>query len=106
MLGDATRWSFSKPSLLPYFRRQWQFVEFSAGFTPRRIMPLQDGYESLAVRRLQQMHHFVDDDVFQQIPRFFREFRVEPEMAVTVVAASPLGFHPLQEITGNRHVQL
>lgn len=40
-------------------------------------MFLKDGYESLAVNRLEQMHHLVDDDLFEEVLRFFNEFRVE-----------------------------
>jgi len=48
------------------------------------------------VRWLAQMRHLVNDNVFEKVLRFLDEFCVKPDMPGTVVATSPLSFHPLQ----------
>lgn len=45
MADIASFWLTAQPvtgCLPPLLRAQWEFVEFSAGFAPRRIMPLKD----------------------------------------------------------------
>ena len=69
-------------------------------------MFLKDGDESLAVRWFQQVDHFVDDHVLDQVLGLFHQLGIESDVSRFVVAASPLGFHPLQEITGGFHLQL
>ena len=44
------------------------------------------------------MSHFVNDHVFKQVFRFLHEFGVKADMAGPVIAAAPLGFHPLKKI--------
>ncbi len=56
--------------------------------------------------RLNEMNHLVNDHVFQEILRLRHELRVEADVSCLMIAASPLGFHPLQEIPGHFHVQL
>src|SRR5437870_4243438 len=69
-------------------------------------MFLEDCDKMLAMHWLYEVSHFVDDDVFEQVLRLLHEFSVETDMAGAVVAASPLGFHPLQEISADFHFQL
>lgn len=53
------------------------------------------------MRRFDQMHHLVHDDVLQQVLRLLRQLGVEADGAGGWGAASPLGFHALQEVGGN-----
>ena len=62
---------FSAISLLPDLCSQWQFVELGAGLTPAGVMLFKDGDEAITVRGLDQMSHFMHDDVLQQILRLF-----------------------------------
>ena len=55
------------------------------------------GDEPLVMRWLQQVEHFVEQDVFQALARLFGEFGVEADVAGVVVAASPASFHVLYE---------
>jgi len=61
----------------------------------------KDGYEAVAVCWLQQVHHSVNDNVFEQILRLLHQFCVKADVSRLMIAASPLGFHSLQEIFGN-----
>ena len=58
------------------------------------------------MRRLQQVRHLVNDDVFEKVLRFLHEFCVKPDVSSAVVATSPLGFHPLQKIGRHIHFEL
>ena len=69
-------------------------------------MSCEDCDEALAVGWLQQVRHLMHDDVFEQILRLLHELRVEADMTRTVIAASPLGLHPLEKIPGDSHLQL
>src|SRR5437588_2631527 len=89
----------AQPSFLPSLCRQGQLVEFSASFSPSWIMLVEKCHKALAVRWLQQMCHFMDNDVFEQVFRFLHEFRVEADVAGEVVATSPAGFHALKKVT-------
>lgn len=52
------------------------------------------------------MNHLVDDHIFDQIPRLLYQFGVETDVAGPMIAASPLGFHPLQKVSGDSYFQL
>ena len=67
-------------------------------------MLCEDRNEAIAVRGLYEMDHLMDDDVFEKVFWLFHEFRIEPDMSCLMIAASPLGFHPLQEIAGHVHL--
>ena len=58
----------------------------------------EDGEKPFAVRRFNEVNHFVDDHVFNQIFRLRNQARVYPDMTCFVIAASPFCLHPLQEI--------
>lgn len=68
-------------------------------------MLIQDRDESITMGRLQEMSHFVDDDVFQEILGLFDELGVQADVSGPVIAASPLGLHPLQEVAGDLDLQ-
>src|ERR1044071_5136360 len=88
-----------QPSFLPGLCRQGQFVEFNEGLLPRWIMLVEKCHKALAVRRLQQMCHFMDEDIFEQVFRFLHEFRVQPDVAGEMVATAPAGFHALKKVS-------
>jgi hypothetical protein len=66
----------------------------------------KDGHEAVAVCWLQQLQRFVNDNIFYQITRLLHQFYVEAHVSRLVIAASPFGFHLLQEILGNFQLQL
>jgi len=47
----------------------------------------------------------VDGHVFKQVFRLARQFRIQPDIAGAVIAASPLGLHSLQKIRADRHAE-
>ena len=69
-------------------------------------MRTQDRQEPLAMCRLDEVNHFVNDDVLEQVLGLCYELRVQPDMPHFVIAASPLRFHPLQEILLDAHPEL
>jgi len=69
-------------------------------------MLVKQCHEALVVSGLNEMHHFVNYNIFEEILRFFHQFGIEANVSCPAVAASPLGFHPLQEIASNFHPQL
>ena len=92
-----------KQLLLPHLCCQRQLVEFGASFAPGRVVLLKNRDEAVAVGWLQQVSHFMDDDVFEQVLGLLDEFRVKSDMPDPVIAASPPGFHPLQEVSSHPH---
>ncbi len=98
--------SLSRRSFLPCLRSQRQLVEFCAGLAPGRVVSPKDREEAITVRRLNEMNHLVNDHEFEEILRLRHELRVEADVSRLMIAAPPLGFHPLQEIPGHLHVQL
>ena len=61
-------------------------------------MLVEDGNKDLTVLWFQEMRHFVDNDIFQQVFWLFHQFGIEPDTACLVIAASPFGFHSLEKI--------
>jgi hypothetical protein len=101
--GHANRGNGSTPHV-----RQSSFVSGSSlssarAFSPGRIVLRHQSEEPMAVRRGNQVNHFVDDHVLEQVFRFLHEFRVEANVPSTMIAATPLGLHALQEVTGHRY---
>ena len=58
------------------------------------------------MRRLDEVNHFVNNDVFEQVLGLCYELRVQADMPHLVIAASPFRFHPLQEILLDAHPEL
>ena len=73
----------------------WQLTELVSTVLPARHELIHQGYEVSVVRRLQQMRHFVDDDVFEVLSGFLRKLGVEAYRACTGIAAPPFGLHLL-----------
>ena len=65
----------------------------------------KDGQEALTMRRLNKMNHLVNDPVFEEILRLRHELRIEADVPRLMIAASPLGFHPLKKILSYPDVQ-
>ena len=58
-------------------------------------MVVEDRDEAIVVRGFEEVGHLVDDDVLEQVRRFFHKLCVQPDVAAAVVATSPLGLHSL-----------
>ncbi len=54
----------------------WQAVEGFSAFLPAWHEAIQKYAEAFVVGRLQQMEHFMDDDVFEALAGLFSEFGV------------------------------
>lgn len=68
-------------------------------------MPVENRREAFTMRRLQQMHHFMDDNIFEQVFRLLHELRVQADVASAVVAAAPPGLHSLKKVTLHLHAK-
>ena len=88
-------------SFLPGLRCQRQFVELGAGVPPSGIMLVKECHEALAVGGLNEVHHFVNDDVFQKVLGLFHQFGIEAQVVCPVISASLLGFHPAARNLGS-----
>lgn len=60
-------------------------------------MLIQHLDEFLAVVWYKKMQSFVEKYIFKTLFWLFREFEIEPDITQLGVAATPTGFHPLQE---------
>ena len=47
----------------------------------------------------------MDNDVLEQVFRLLHQFRVEADVSGLMVAAAPLGLHPLQEVFADAYLQ-
>jgi hypothetical protein len=61
------------------------------------------GRASVRGLAFQEVHHLVDQDVFDAIEGFLGEFEVEPDAMVPCVAAAPPGLHLLDAPVGDLH---
>ena len=52
--------------------------------------------EAFAMIWYKKMQCFVEENVLQTLQRFFSQLKVETDVSLLRVAASPSGFHPLQ----------
>ena len=82
----------------PTLRTQWQVIQLGPSVLPSRIVLVENRDETFAVGWLQQVSHFVDDHVFEQSFRLFDQLGVQSDVPSAMIAASPLGFHALEEI--------
>ena len=69
-------------------------------------MAIEEGHKPLAMGRLQEVNHLVDDHVLEQIPWLSHELRVEADGAGARIAAPPLRLHPLEEVPVDRKPEL
>jgi hypothetical protein len=58
---------------------------------------VHQGDEAGVVSGFDQVRHFVDDDVFEAFARFLGQVRIEPDGGGAGGAATPFGFHLLNE---------
>ena len=70
----------------------------------RAVFALQR-HEVLAVRWLDEVEYFVDDDILQQVFRLFHELRIEAGVSGTTITATPLCFHALEKVASNLDAQ-
>lgn len=82
---------------------QRQRIQFCTSIPPGRIVLGQQQYEPLTVRRFDQMDHFMNDHILKQVTRLLGQFRVEPNMSLAMIAATPFGLHTLQEVAIDLH---
>jgi hypothetical protein len=90
----------------PHLVRERQGVEFGAGFSPRGEMLAEEFNKSFAVRRFDEMKHFVDDDVLKQIAGLLHQLGIQPDVSGAMVAAAPSGFHALEKHSLDLDAQL
>ena len=69
-------------------------------------MLVKDADEAIIVGRLHDVHHFMDNHILQQVPGLLYELRIEPNVSSPMIAAAPLGLHPLQEVTRDDYFEL
>ena len=70
---------------------------------PGGVVVGEDGEEAVAVGGGEEVDHFVDDDVFEKVLWLLDEFCVQADVGGFVIAASPFGFHALEEVGGYLH---
>jgi hypothetical protein len=64
------------PLWTPHFCTQRQFVQLGSGLTPRWIVLVHEGQKAFAMRRRNEMRHFVHHHVLQQILRLLDQLGV------------------------------
>src|SRR5262249_45454479 len=90
----------------PLLRTQRQLVQFCPRLAPCRIVDANQGEEPPAMSGLDQVKHLMHHHVLEQVLRLLHEFCVEADVARPAVAATPLGFHALEEVAGHLHPEL
>ena len=78
------------PSHTPNLRRKRQGVKLFPRFAPCRVVFALQRHEVFAVRWLDEVEYFVDDNILQQIFRLFHELRIETDVSGATIAAPPL----------------
>ena len=53
--------------------------------------------KAFAVRRLNEVNHLVNDDIFQEILGLLHQLRIQTNMSGLLIATPPFGLHPVQE---------
>lgn len=64
----------------PNHCRQRKLIQLRSGFAPSWVVLVKKCHKTLAMRRLQQMHHFMNDDVFEEILRLFHKLGIETDV--------------------------
>ncbi len=77
-----------------------------SGLAPGGVVLAEDGQEAIAVGGLEEVDHFVDDDVFEEVFGLGDELGVEADVMGSVFAAAPFGFHALEEVGGDFDFEL
>ena len=72
---------------------QWCPIEFLAVVLPQRHEIIHIRNKPLVVMALEQMNHFMDNDVLQTIDRFLDQLEIQPDSLSLDIASAPLGFH-------------
>src|SRR5438128_2333430 len=67
---------------------------------PLRQVFVHNRDESVIMMPLDEMHEFVDDDIFEALYWLFGEFKVQPDATGVSVACAPLGFHSFDAVRG------
>jgi hypothetical protein len=80
---------------------QGRLVEFVTVQSPLGKKLVHQSLEAVGVLAFQEVHHLVDQDVFDAIEGFFGELKVEPDAVIFRVAAAPPGLHFLDTPVGD-----
>src|SRR6266851_3756824 len=72
---------------------QWLAVKLLAVELPQRHEAIHMGDETLVMMALEQVNHFMDNDVLQAMHGFLDEFEIQPDATCLNIAGTPAGFH-------------
>lgn len=89
--------------VFPVFMSYRKAIQGVAVHAPARQEAVHQSEEAGVVRGLQEMDHFMHHDVFETLARFPGEIGIEPDVGGAMAAASPLGFHALDEVALHLH---
>ena len=97
--GEERLFISTAPILMPHR----QAVEDVAVKPPLGYELIHHSDKAGVVRRLEQMDHFVHDDVLEAFLGLFCEFRIQADGAGSRVAAAPFGLHLLHKKSVHRN---
>ncbi len=66
---------------------------------------VHERFEAMVMVPLHQVHHFVNDNVFDAFHRLLGKLQIEPDAAGLDVAAAPFGFHLFNAPAGHLNTQ-
>ena len=79
--------------VFPRFVAKGCAIEFLAVVLPGRHETIHVGNELIVVVALEQVNHFVDNDVLQAMNWFLDKLEIQPDATCLDVAGAPFGFH-------------
>ena len=68
-------------------------IKFLAVILPQRHEIIHIRNKPLVVMALEQINHFMDNDVLQTIDRFLDQLEIQPDALCLNIARAPFGFH-------------
>ena len=78
-------------------------IELLAIKLPQRHEPVHISNKTLIVMALEQMNHFMDNDVLQTMDRFLDKLEIQPDALGLDIARAPPGFHLSHAPLGHLH---
>src|SRR6266699_5492177 len=96
-------WGILLPLIFPGLVAQGRPVEFLAVVLPQRHETVHIGDETIVVMALEQMNHFMDNDVLYAMNRFLDKLEIQPDAACLDIASAPFGFHLFHAPLGHLH---
>jgi hypothetical protein len=61
--------------------------------TPLRQVPVHDRNEVIVMISFDEVHEFVNNDIFEALYRLLSEFEIQPDATSFDATGSPFGFH-------------